>query len=91
MTAGTIESRSPQAPGDLVVSAPATDPADPGERSPLPAGAEKAVRRRLLEVAREHLERSRAKSDVSARLRSRLRELQLEWVTAVDEKQRVAS
>ncbi len=65
--------------------------ADPGERSPLPAGAEKAVRRRLLEVAREHLERSRAKSDVSAPLRSRLRELQLEWVTAVDKKQRVAS
>ena len=58
--------------------------ADPAERSPLPPGAEKAVRRRLLEVAREHLERSSSKRDVPARLRSRLRELQLEWATAVD-------
>jgi hypothetical protein len=64
---------------------------DPGERSPLPAGAEKAVRRRLLEFAREHLERSTANRDVKARLRSRLRDIQLEWTTAVDEKQGVAS
>ena len=64
---------------------------DPAERCPLPAGAEKAVRRRLLEVAREHLQRSSTMRDPEARLRSRLRELQLEWTTAVDQKPRVAS
>jgi arylsulfatase A-like enzyme len=53
--------------------------ADPGEQSPLPAEAEKTVRRRLLETAHDHLRRSASKRDVHLRLRSRLRELQLEW------------
>lgn len=53
--------------------------ADPHEQSPLPAGVEKAVRRRLLEAARDHLRRSVSDRDPQPRLRSRLRELQLEW------------
>jgi arylsulfatase A-like enzyme len=65
--------------------------ADPREQSPLPAGAEKGVRRRLLEAARAHLRRSTSDRDTQARLRSRLRELQLEWVAPAQEKQPVAS
>jgi hypothetical protein len=51
---------------------------DPQEQTPLPAAAEKGVRRRLLEVARKHLQRSREERDLQARMRSRLRDLQLE-------------
>ncbi len=64
--------------------------ADPREQSPLPAGAQRSVRRHLLEVARNHLQSSITKRDPQARLRSNLRELQLEW-TAVQGKQSVAS
>jgi len=53
--------------------------ADPLEQSPVPVGAEKAVGRRLLEAARDHLRRSTSDRDPQARLRSRLRDLQLEW------------
>jgi arylsulfatase A-like enzyme len=53
--------------------------ADPQERSPLPPGAEKGVRRRLLEKASEHLARESSGTDIQARLRLRLRELQLDW------------
>lgn len=53
--------------------------ADPGEQSPLSGDTEKAVRRRLLEIARTHLRRSATERDAHPRLRSRLRELQLEW------------
>jgi arylsulfatase A-like enzyme len=53
--------------------------ADPGEHSPLPADAEKPVRRRLLELARQHLQRSVSERDPRARLSARLRELRLEW------------
>jgi len=52
--------------------------ADPGEQSPLPAHAQKPVRRRLLEIAREHLRCSEHR-DPTLRLQARLRELQLEW------------
>jgi hypothetical protein len=51
---------------------------DPGERSPLPAHDQKPVRRRLLEIAHEHLRRSERR-DLRLRLQARLRELQLEW------------
>ena len=64
---------------------------DPGERSPLPAVAEKATRRRMLEIARDHLQGSTAKRDLQAVVRTRLRELQLEWAASVPEKQLVAS
>jgi arylsulfatase A-like enzyme len=53
--------------------------ADPGEQQPLPATAAKPVRRRLLERAREHLQRSIRERDVGSRLQARLRELRLEW------------
>jgi arylsulfatase A-like enzyme len=53
--------------------------ADPGEHAPLAPTAQKAVRRRLLEIAREHLRRSSDKRDQRLRLRARVRDLQLEW------------
>ncbi len=53
--------------------------ADPGERTPLAPAAQKPVRRRLLESAREHLRRSSAQRDSRARVQARLRELRLEW------------
>ncbi len=52
---------------------------DPREKAPLPAGTEKAARSRLLAVAREHLWRSIEQRDMPARLRSCLRDVQLEW------------
>lgn len=52
---------------------------DPGELSPLPADAEKPARRRLLEIARQHLQRSVSQRDPRTRLSARLRELRLEW------------
>jgi arylsulfatase A-like enzyme len=51
--------------------------ADPRELAPLPATAEKPVRRRLLERARAHLA---TKRDEQARLRARMRDLRLEWM-----------
>jgi arylsulfatase A-like enzyme len=53
--------------------------ADPREQKPLPPTAEEAVRRRLLEAARGHLQRSVAERDPGARLQARLRDLRLEW------------
>jgi len=53
--------------------------ADPVERRPLAATEEKAVRRRLLQYAREHLQGSVRERDVGSRLQARLRELRLEW------------
>jgi arylsulfatase A-like enzyme len=64
---------------------------DPAEQKPLPSGAEKSVRRRLLEHAREHLRRCTVERDQQARLRSRLHELQLEWTASTQKSQPVAS
>ena len=52
--------------------------ADPAESHPLPRDAQKSIRRRLLEIAREHLRRSR-QHDPLLRLQAQLRELQLQW------------
>jgi arylsulfatase A-like enzyme len=52
---------------------------DPRETSPLLPDAEKSARRRLLERARIHIQRSQSERDAEMRLRARLRELQLEW------------
>jgi len=52
---------------------------DPGEHAPLAAASQKPVRRRLLEIAREHLKQSVIRRDTGLPIRSRLRELQLEW------------
>jgi arylsulfatase A-like enzyme len=49
---------------------------DPGEKSPI---KELAVQRRLIEVARDHLERSVNQRDTLLSLRSKLREVQLQW------------
>jgi len=65
--------------------------ADPREQSPLPAGADKPVRRHLLEVARNHLHFSIRQRDTLGRLRSNLRALQLEWPVALQNKQPVDS
>ena len=65
--------------------------ADPGEQAPLAPGAQKPVRRRLLEIAREHLRQSSERRDGKARLQARLRELQLEWKNPADKASPVAS
>jgi len=53
--------------------------ADPGEHAPLAPSAQIAVRRRLLEIAREHIQYSSDERDPQMRARARLRDLQLEW------------
>ena len=53
--------------------------ADPKEQKPLPTTAEKQTRHRLLEHARAHLHSSIASRNPQVRLRSQLRDLQLEW------------
>jgi arylsulfatase A-like enzyme len=52
--------------------------ADPGEQAPLAPTAHTAERRRLLEIARQHLRQSAEQRDVHARVRARLRELRLD-------------
>lgn len=52
---------------------------DPSETRPLPQSAERSTRRRLLEAAHQHLQRSVSDRNPIARLSSRLRELRLEW------------
>ncbi len=51
---------------------------DPGELHPLPASAEKPVRRRLLECAREHISQSVHSRDTNQLLDARLRDLRME-------------
>ncbi|MGP0021548.1 MAG: sulfatase-like hydrolase/transferase [Candidatus Sulfotelmatobacter sp.] len=65
--------------------------ADPGERAPLAPAAQKPVRRRLLEIAREHLRRSNEPRDSRTRVQARLRELRLEWKKPADQASPVAS
>lgn len=60
--------------------------ADPGEQQSLPATAEKPVRRRLLQCAREHLQDSIRERDVGSRMQARLRELRLEWARSAPER-----
>lgn len=52
--------------------------ADSGEHAPLVHTVQMPVRKRLLEIAREHLRRSSEQCDWQMRLRARLRELELE-------------
>ncbi len=51
---------------------------DPGELRPLPPEAEKAVRRRLLDRARQHISDSLQSRDAGYRLSARLRDLLLD-------------
>jgi hypothetical protein len=46
---------------------------------PLPLAAEKAVRKRLLDRAWQHLSDSLRSRDADCRLAARLRDLRLEW------------
>ncbi len=48
---------------------------DPREQSPLPAGVARAERARLLQAAREHLQKTRHNQNSDLALRARLREL----------------
>jgi arylsulfatase A-like enzyme len=59
--------------------------ADPGEHAPLAPSAQKPVRRRLLEIAREHLRQSLERRDAKMRVRARLHELQLKWNDSANE------
>lgn len=54
---------------------------DPHQQNPLPLTESKPVRKRLLEVAREHVVRSRQAHNSDHRLQARLRELRLEWAS----------
>ena len=65
--------------------------ADPGEMAPLAPSAEKPIRRRLLDVARRHLQSSIGHRDLQARTQARLRELQLEWKNRANMSSPVAS
>ena len=65
--------------------------ADPGEQGPLAPVALKPVRRRLLEIAREHLRNSRSQRDWQARVRARLSSLRLEWNDPANKASAVAS
>lgn len=59
--------------------------ADPGEQAPLAPSAQKPVRRRLLEIAREHLRHSLEGRDAQQRMRARSYELRLEWKNPANE------
>ena len=65
--------------------------ADPGEQVPLAPAAQKAVRRRLLEIASEHLRQSTEERDWRTRAQACLRELRLEWENPADKISPVAS
>jgi arylsulfatase A-like enzyme len=52
---------------------------DPNEKSPLPHTAEKQVRRRLLDWARAHLQRSVEDRAPDLQLRAQLRDFRMEW------------
>ena len=52
---------------------------DPRELRPVPAGADKANRARLLRIALEHLERRPSGGNRELALRARVREIGLEW------------
>ena len=56
---------------------------DPKEMYPLPPPAEKSVRRKLLEIARIHIDESLQSRDPKLRLSGRLRDLQFEGIHAV--------
>jgi uncharacterized sulfatase len=65
--------------------------ADPGEQAPLAPGTQKRIRRRLLEIAREHLQTSSTQRDAKRRMQARLSSLQLEWKDPASKASAVAS
>ena len=65
--------------------------ADPGEQAPLAAALEKPARRRLLEAAREHLQRSYQQRDERLRTRARRHDIQLEWTRSCPQRSEVSA
>ena len=65
--------------------------ADPREKSPLQPEAEKPMRRRLLEVAHEHLHKSLNARGSRQRVHMRVRDLRLEWEKSAGEASPLAS
>jgi arylsulfatase A-like enzyme len=65
--------------------------ADPGEHAPLAVTDLKPERRRLLEIAHAHLQRSIGQRDLNARIRMRVRDLQLEWKNSANKASAPAS
>ena len=65
--------------------------ADPGEQAPLAPRAQTIVRRRLLEIARQHLQKSSRQRDWKKRLQARLNNLRLEWKDPASKASAVAS
>jgi arylsulfatase A-like enzyme len=65
--------------------------ADPGEQAPLAPATLKPVRRRLLELACEHLRKPASDAHQRTRVQARLRDLQLEWQKPADKPSPVAS
>jgi len=65
--------------------------ADPGEQAPLRLTEQKSVRRRLLEMAREHLHRSQVEREDRQRIQAILRALRLEWMNSANSGQAAAS
>jgi len=64
---------------------------DPGEKHPIGSNEQKAVRRRLLEIARAHLQRSQRDRELKSRLQVRLRDLQIEWQIPAEKASATAS
>ena len=52
---------------------------DPSEKSPIPVGAERVLRRRLLQLAADHVQQAVNQRDTQLRLKSKIREVQLQW------------
>jgi arylsulfatase A-like enzyme len=65
--------------------------ADPGEQAPLAPQAQTMMRRRLLEIAREHLQKSSRQRDGKMRVQARLNNLRLEWKNPASKASAVAS
>jgi arylsulfatase A-like enzyme len=65
--------------------------ADPREQTPVSDSEQKHVRRRLLEIAREHLRASAKHSQSRDRVQTRLRDLQIQWQNAPEKASPVAS
>ena len=57
---------------------------DPHEQHPVAPAEQKAVRRRLLEIAREHLHNSHSERNDKPRMQAQLRDLRIEWQIPAD-------
>lgn len=65
--------------------------ADPGEQAPLAPESQKAMRARLLKMAREHLLNSSRQCDLKTRVQARVSSLRLEWKNSTEKASAAAS